>query len=248
LNRLLIGAVFLSSDRVRATPNDSGNQAFRLILEHALAWPSARLVHIDVHHSQHAMTARSLFLALMLALGAAVPAAAQTICEPIPVQDALTQDPTEERDLGVTAAAFQAIRPGTSLRQAEVLIGCAGEFEAETPDDGALLYTWTGPGPFEVIMVNFVKDSAVSSTEIGLYPTTGGPIVTLEHFKALREGMTQEQVKKLLGGPGAYVGFTEFMRGMAHQYRWHGESEGSMLFAYFIDGVLRHAPHQNGLR
>lgn len=194
------------------------------------------------------MTARSRFLVLLLALGAAVPAAAQTICEPLPSPDALAHDPSEVRGLGVTAAAFQVIRPGTSLRQAEVLIGCAGEPGPETPGDKSRLYTWTGPGSFEVIMVTFVADSAVSSTEIGLYPTTGGPIVTLDQFKALREGMTQEQVEKLLGGPGAYVGFTEFMRGMAHQYRWHGESEGSLLFASFIDGVLSHAPHQNGLR
>jgi hypothetical protein len=152
------------------------------------------------------------------------------------------------RNLGVTAAAFKAIRPGMTLQQVEAIIGRAGTRSEAVPGVQSVTYRWTNQSPFRIIVVSFLNDGAMSSTEVSLYPTTGGPRITMEQYRRLSAGMTFREVVAALGGEGDYIGLTNFMDRVSYQYRWRGRAPGSFVIASFVNGRLSSVPTQFGLQ
>lgn len=152
------------------------------------------------------------------------------------------------RNLGVTAAAFKAIRPGMTLQQVEAIIGRAGTRSEAVPGVQSTTYRWTNQSPFRIIVVSFLNDGAMSNTEVSLYPTTGGPRITLEQYRRLSEGMTFREVVAALGGEGDYIGLSNFMGRVSYQYRWRGRAPGSLVVATFVNGRLSSVPTQFGLQ
>jgi hypothetical protein len=152
------------------------------------------------------------------------------------------------RNLGVTAAAFKAIRPGMTLQQVEAIVGRAGTRSEAVPGVQSVTYRWTNQSPFRIIVVSFLNEGAMSSTEVSLYPTTGGPRITMEQYRRLSAGMTFREVVAALGGEGDYIGLTNFMDRVSYQYRWRGRAPGSFVIASFVNGRLSSVPTQFGLQ
>lgn len=156
--------------------------------------------------------------------------------------------PANARNLGVTAAAYQALRPGMTLQQVEAIIGRTGTRGQQVQGVEWVTYRWTATRNFAVIVVSFKDGQAVNTDEVSLYPTTGGTRVTLEQYRRLREGMSLQEVEATFGGRGDYLGFTDIMGSVLYRYRWRGRAPDSFVITSFGNNGLNSMPTQFGLQ
>lgn len=95
---------------------------------------------------------KSTALALALALAASAAQAQNTSCK-------------------ASKAAFDNLQSGMSVREAEQIIGCAGELLSETDMAGyrTVMLMWTGSGGFGANMnAMFQNDAMISKSQFGL--------------------------------------------------------------------------------
>ena len=151
--------------------------------------------------------------------------------------------------LGVTAAAFAAIRPGMTLEEVNALIGSAGTQASSTEIGGSRSagYTWSGRGG-NAIILSFLNGRVAGGLQSGLYgQPSAGAAATMAKFSQLKEGMTLEEVSRIMGGPGRLTSFTDIGGRTMMGYIWPGPSLGSAAIASFLDGRLKSQTHM-GLR
>ncbi|HEU4560429.1 MAG TPA: outer membrane protein assembly factor BamE [Longimicrobium sp.] len=183
---------------------------------------------------------------------AAPPAVAQGTAGGAPASGASSSAappaPANPRNLGVTAAAYQALRPGMTLQQVEAIIGRPGTRGQQVQGVEWVTYRWTATRNFAVIVVSFKDGQAVNTDEVSLYPATGGTRVTLEQYRRLREGMSLQEVEATFGGRGDYLGFTDIIGSVLYRYRWRGRAPDSFVVTSFGNNGLNAMPTQFGLQ
>ncbi|HLL83791.1 MAG TPA: hypothetical protein VK420_14095 [Longimicrobium sp.] len=141
--------------------------------------------------------------------------------------------------LGLTAAAFRAIRPGMSLEEVNALVGFAGT-QTSTTDIGGRRsagYKWQRGGEF--MIVTFMDGRASQTMQAGLDTQSApGRTATLAKYNQVQEGMTLEEVSRIMGGPGNFTGFIDIVGTMSEGYSWKGASLGTLMTASFRGGRL----------
>jgi hypothetical protein len=188
-----------------------------------------------------------------LAANAPAPAPVATAPQPAPAQPAAepaaAPRPAQQR-MGVTAAAFAAVRPGMTLEEVNTLIGSPGKLGSSSEFGGSRSegYTWSGRN-MSAIIVTFRNGRVAGGLQSGLYgQPSAGAAATLAKFSQLKEGMTLEEVSRIMGGPGNLSSFTDLGDGrMMLGYVWPGRSLGTTAITSFIDGRLM-SQTQMGLR
>jgi hypothetical protein len=141
--------------------------------------------------------------------------------------------------LGLTAAAFRAIRPGMSLEEVNALVGFAGTQTSSTDMGGhrSAGYKWQRGAEF--MIVTFMDDRALQTLQAGLdTQPASARTATLAKYNQVQEGMTLEEVSRIMGGPGNFTGFVDIMGTMSEGYSWKGASLGTLMTASFRDGRL----------
>lgn len=143
------------------------------------------------------------------------------------------------QNLGVTDRAMRAIRPGATYAQIVAIIGREGSRASAVQGSGANseTYTWQD-GPLKNIGATFMDGRAIMTMQLGLSPQNAGPAVTLAQFEQLREGMTYEEVQRVMGSPGVYGGFTAIVGHVSESYLWRGRTPGSTVSAIFSQGRM----------
>lgn len=156
--------------------------------------------------------------------------------------------PATPQRLGLTAAAFRAIRPGMSLEEVNALVGFAGTQTSSTDIGGrrSAGYKWQRGGEF--MIVTFMDGRALQTLQAGLdSQPASARTATLAKYNQVQNGMTLEEVSRIMGGPGNFTGFVDIMGTMSEGYSWKGASLGTVMTASFREGRLT-TRMQMGLR
>ncbi|CAF1067775.1 unnamed protein product [Adineta steineri] len=113
-------------------------------------------------------------------------------------------------DTGVYTINYQqytAIQVGWIRDQVTSLVGSAGNAvsEATAGNTAAVIVQYTGCDTvYGIATISFVGGKVISKSEFGIDPPASNKI-TLQQYKTIQSGWTQQQVAVLLGGPGTIV-------------------------------------------
>ncbi|UJR19797.1 hypothetical protein I4U23_022930 [Adineta vaga] len=107
----------------------------------------------------------------------------------------------------ITPQQYEMIEVGWTREQVTNLVGSAGSAvsEAGTGNTGAIIIQYSGSGTtYGSATLGFVGGKLITKSEVGLYPLVSNKI-TLQQYKTIQIGWTQQQVTQLLGGTGNTV-------------------------------------------
>lgn len=157
---------------------------------------------------------------------------------PAAVPPAAAPRPAAQR-LGLSAAAFRAIRPGMSLEEVNALVGFAGTQTSSTDIGGhrSAGYKWQRGAEF--MIVTFMDGRALQTMQGGLdTQPASARTATLAKYNQVQVGMTLEEVTRIMGGAGNFTGFVDIVGTLSEGYSWKGASLGTLMTASFRDGRL----------
>lgn len=107
----------------------------------------------------------------------------------------------------MTKAEFNKIKDGMSYKQVASIIGGKGTIESETGNSGdsdhTIIYTWNGDGSLGAnASVTFQGDKVINKAQFGVDNGSDAKI-TIQKFNKIKNGMTYEEVQKIVGGKGS---------------------------------------------
>lgn len=152
---------------------------------------------------------------------------------------------------GLTMENYQKIKNGMSYQQVVELLGSGGE-ETRSSTIGKIelkSYKWEGDN-YKRVYVNFRDDKVNSKTQTGLSGASvskdGGAAISMAKYEQLKNGMTYQDVVKIIGSEGEQTSNSKIGTTEISSYRWQGANY-SNIFATFSGDKLS-AKSQNGLK
>ena len=145
-----------------------------------------------------------------------------------------TETPKKEEDTKVTYENFLKIKMGASLADVESILG-KGTEESSSDDSGikTVMYSWNGPG-ISNMEVTIQNNAVTDKAQSGLAPNNAK--VSLDKYNQVKEGMTYDQVKGILG-EGQVTSQANIMDAESITYSWINNN-GSNMDCIFLGGKM----------
>lgn len=107
----------------------------------------------------------------------------------------------------ISKSEFGAIKDGMTLSQVAKIVGSKGTLESESGTKGSpyytAIYTWDGDQGFGAnASVTFQAGKVINKSQFGV-DNGSKATITLAKFNKIQNGMTYEQVQKVIGGKGS---------------------------------------------
>jgi hypothetical protein len=134
----------------------------------------------------------------------------------------------------ITYDNFLKIKMGEKLTELEALIGKGSE-ESSSEISGikTVIYTWKGPG-ISNMNVTIQNNIVIGKAQAGLQQMDAK--ITLDKYNQVKEGMTYDKVKSILG-EGQLISETSIMNIESAMYEWINK-DGSNMNGTFTGGKL----------
>jgi hypothetical protein len=132
----------------------------------------------------------------------------------------------------LTKELWKKVQAGEGkLTEEEVLKLVPGTVKVTRGGNGELTLTWEEAAIIDVELVN----GKVESTTAQFNDTVDSKRLTIEKYKAIKTGMTQQEINKVLGDPNSSESSANNMAQTQTSCRW---SQGRRLFVYIKDGKV----------
>lgn len=122
----------------------------------------------------------------------------------------------------------RGLQPGMPAAEVEQRMG-APAMRWKNPDGSELLAYPQGPAGYNTYMIRVGPDGRLVSSE---------SVLDIKHFALIREGMSQDQVLRVLGPP--YAGWTVYFKArdeLAWEWRYCDDWNEPARFNVFFDGT-----------
>lgn len=149
-----------------------------------------------------------------------------------------TPAPTAEPKKGeISYNSFQKVKTGMSLDDVKAILGDNPALTSSSEIAGvkAEIYSWTGSG-FSSITVTFTNGKVSGRGQAGLNEKTKS--VSAAQFSEVKNGMTYEQVVKIMGGEGYITSESSLMGITMTIYQWAGNGLMSAAIITFQNGKV----------
>jgi hypothetical protein len=140
-----------------------------------------------------------------------------------------------------TLEHFDALRINTSEAQVVDTMGCDGRRIYESSSGGVMRHAldWGRQGGGPYLMANFENGvlydvTATDLTGVG----TAACLPTRVAVSQLRDGMTMDEVFRIVGCPGQMLSVNRSVAGAGALISWGLDDQGPFLTAYFLGGRL----------
>lgn len=158
------------------------------------------------------------------------------------------EEPKQEDKKGVvTKEKFEQIKDGMTYEEVVKIIGAEGELLSETGEKGTqfhtVIYQFEGDGTFGAnANFTFQGGKLVNKAQFGIEDAAASKVtITKEEFDKIQNGMTYEEVVKIVGGEGHKISETGKPGAPDHtvMYDYQGEGElGANASLMFQGGKL----------
>ncbi|MGG3888610.1 DUF3862 domain-containing protein [Metabacillus fastidiosus] len=150
------------------------------------------------------------------------------------------EQPKKEAKAGVlTEEKFNQIKNGMTYDEVKKIIGSEGTVMSETGDVGTdfhtVMYEWETDGLFSNANFTFQGGKLLNKTQIGVNESSD-VTVSLDEFNQIKNGMTYDEVVKIVGGEGNMLSEsgdegTDFYTIM-YDYRGEGDFGANANFTF----------------
>ncbi|MGD6818263.1 DUF3862 domain-containing protein [Metabacillus sp. 113a] len=154
------------------------------------------------------------------------------------------EEPAEEESEAAPAPAgevsmeeFNKLKFGISYKEAEEIIGAEGVLESESGDKGSEFhsesYSWETDTDNGSIFVDlrFQEEKLVSKSQYGLIDPKANGKMTKDEYDQIKNGMTLEEVNKIIGGSGTLERETT-LGGDYYSASYMYQSDGGDKYSY----------------
>lgn len=170
--------------------------------------------------------------AALLAAGMAVCLCLQTL--PVQAAEQTAQDPAAQAALG---NHFNQVAFFMTPEEVVQIMGYDGSLVSQNQHDGhcQTMYIWRG-NTGSAAYIYFDNGRVNGKREIGLVQSTEP--ATPEQIAQVRQGMTYEEVQKVMPGLGAITSFTYFFGRLREECEWVGPDGNVACTISFTDGYV----------